>query len=83
VLVCRLVQGKVTFVHQRGWPALVRLAPRFPKRALARISEVHTASGRHAVRSVAFPKWVPAEVRAGAARLSEAAARRALGSWVS
>ena len=83
VLVCRVVQGKVTFVHQRVWPALVRLAPRFSKPSLARISEVHTASGRHAVRSLAFPKWVPAGVRTAAARLSEAAARRALGSWVS
>src|SRR3990172_7740728 len=26
VLVCRLVGGKVTYVHRRLWPALVRLA---------------------------------------------------------
>jgi hypothetical protein len=82
VLVCRAVQGKVTFVHQRLWPALVRLAPRLPKRSLARISEVHTPSGRHVVRSLAFPRWVPAAVRLRASRLSEAAARRALGEWV-
>jgi len=82
VLVCRAVQGKVTFVHQRLWPALVRLAPRFSKPSLARISEVHTASGRHVVRSLAFPKWVPAGVRSVASRLSEADARRALGAWV-
>jgi hypothetical protein len=81
VLVCRLVQGKVTFVHQRLWPALIRLAPRFPERSLARIREVHTASGRHVVRSLAFPKWVPPGVRSRASRLSEAAARRALGAW--
>ena len=26
VLVCRLIKGKVTFVHRRLWPALVRAA---------------------------------------------------------
>ena len=82
VLVCRAVLGKVTFIHQRLWPALVRLAPRLPKRSLARISELHTPSGRHVVRSQAFPGWVPAVARSRASRLSEAAARRALGAWV-
>jgi len=82
VLVCRLVGGKVTFVHKRLWPALVRLAPQLPKQSLARLSEVHTAAGRHVVRSVAFPKWVPVRDRAAASRLTEAAARRALGGWV-
>ena len=82
VLVCRAVQGKVTYVHERLWPALVRLAPRLPERSLARIREVHTPSGRHAVRSLAFPRWVPAGVRSRASRLSEVAARRALGTWV-
>jgi hypothetical protein len=83
VLVCRLVQGKVTFVHERVWPALVRLAPRFRKASLARISEVHTPSGRHAVRSLAFPKWVPPPVQAAGSRLSEARALRVLGTWAS
>src|SRR5204863_3540029 len=31
VLVCRLVDGKVTYVHRRLWPALVRMAWRFPR----------------------------------------------------
>src|SRR5262245_53227262 len=63
VLVCRVVEGKVTLVHRRLWPALVRLAPRFSRPSLARIREVHTAAGRHVVRSLPFPKWVPALVR--------------------
>ena len=83
VLVCRVVQGKVTFVHERLWPALVCLAPHFSKALLARLSEVHTTSGRHALRSIAFPKWVPPEVRRAASRLAEADARRALGAWAS
>jgi len=82
VLVCRLVQGKVTFVHERAWPALVRLASRFRKAALARISEEHTTSGRHVVRTTPFPEWVPPRVHAAGSRLSEAQALRVLGSWI-
>ena len=81
ILVCRAA-GKITFVHRRAWPALVRLAARFPKASLARIEEVHTASGKHVLRRAAFPKWVPAAVSRAAAKLSEARARRVLGDWV-
>jgi hypothetical protein len=82
VLVCRLVQGKVTFVHQRVWPALVRLAADFNRASLARITEVHTDAGRHALRSLAYPEWVPTVVRSAGARLSEVEARRVLGAWI-
>ncbi len=81
VLVCRLVNGKVTFVHRRLWPALVRVAKRFPKKQLAQVHEVHTDSGRHVAMEVAFPKWVPAEVTAEASQLSEEEAIRKLGDW--
>src|SRR5262249_61719124 len=37
VLVCRLVGDKVTYVHRRLWPALVKLAARFPAARLARV----------------------------------------------
>ena len=62
VLVCKLIDGKVTYVHRRVWPALVKLAPRFRKSQLARVWDEHTESGAHASRCVAFPDWVPAEV---------------------
>ena len=39
----RLVNGKVTLVHRRVWPALVRVADRFPPERLAAIAEEHTA----------------------------------------
>lgn len=81
VLVCRLVDGRITFVHRRLWPALVRAAGRFPGKRLAQIHEVHTASGRHVTREVAFPKWVPDDVVAEASQLSEEAALASLGSW--
>jgi hypothetical protein len=79
ILVCRLVEGKVTFVHERVWPALVRLAPRFRRGSLARITEAHAPSGRHVVRALALPKWVPPRVRAAGERLTEAQALRVLG----
>ena len=66
VLVCRLVDGKVSYVHRDAWPALVRLAAEIPKERIAAIEETHTASGKHRVVKTPFPKWVPADVlRAG------------------
>jgi len=71
VLVCRLVKGKITFVHRRLWPALVRAAGRLPSDRLARVREVHTSSGRHATTEVPFPDWVSLSVRAASRSLSE------------
>lgn len=79
VLVCRLVGGKVTFVHRRLWPALARLAGRLPKRGLAAVREEHTVRGRHRTVVTAFPRWVPAQVLSRARRLSIAQAVSALG----
>jgi len=81
ILVCRAIDGKVTFVHRRLWAPLVRAAEQFPRRQLARIHEVHTPSGRHVAKEIAFPKWVPAEISADATRLTEADAVRMLGDW--
>jgi hypothetical protein len=71
VLVCRLVDGKITYVHRRLWAPLVRLAKRFPRKRLAQVHEIHSASGRHVTKEVAFPTWVPGDISAEAARLSE------------
>jgi hypothetical protein len=81
VLVCRLLDGKVTYVHRTLWPALVRLAARFPPESLAQVSEEHTPSGYHRRRVTPFPEWVPQEVATDAATLSEADAERALARW--
>lgn len=81
VLTCRLVNGKVTFVHRRVWPALVRLANRFPKQRLAAIQELHMRTGAHKVITTPFPKWVPNDVKTAAGRLSAEQALLNLGSW--
>jgi hypothetical protein len=81
VLVCRLVDEKVTFVHRRLWAALIRLADRVAKGGLDQISEEHTASGHHERRVTPFPEWVPADVARQAAHLSEAGAEEQLAQW--
>ena len=83
VLVCRLVSGKVTYVHRRLWPALARLQRRFGRAALRAVQEVHTASGAHRVRLTPFRKRVPRQVLAAGAKLSPERALAALGSWTS
>ena len=45
VIATRLVNGKITLIHRRVWPALVRVADRFPAERLASVDEVHTAIG--------------------------------------
>ena len=81
VLVCRLVDGKITYVHRRLWAPLLRMADRFPRKRLARVHEEHGRSGRHVVREQKFPTWVPRDVPVAAAKLSEEDAIRLLGPW--
>ncbi len=69
ILVCRLLDDKVTFVHRRLWPALVRLAGEIPRSRLAQIAEVHTESGRHHVVETALEDWLPANIKAAARSL--------------
>lgn len=78
ILVCRLVNGKITYVHRRLWPALVRAGDRLPRRHLAQVRELHTPAGHHITKETPFPDWVPASVTAEARRLSETAALRRL-----
>jgi hypothetical protein len=82
ILVTRLVDGHITYVHRRLWPALVRLAPNLGHARLARLREVHTKSGAHRIVSEPFPGWVTSEVRREAAALTEVSAIRQCGDWV-
>ena len=82
VLSCRLVEGKVTLVHRRLWPAMVRLADRLDPARCAILVEEHTASGRHATRRVAFADWVTPGLAREAQVLSEAEALRLFGAWL-
>src|SRR5207245_10128991 len=57
VLVCRLVDGKITYVHRRLLAPLVRVAQRFPRKRLAQLHGIHTASGRQVTKQVAIHTW--------------------------
>ena len=81
VLVCRLIKGKITLVHRRLWPALVRLADRFSTDQIAQVKQEHTAQGRHVNKQVPFPRWVPPPVLKQARKMSETEAIAALGEW--
>jgi hypothetical protein len=78
LLVCRLIEGRVTLVHRRLWPALTRLERRFTRQQLAQIHQEHTPSGRHANRVVEFPAWVPETVLAASRQMSDEEAERIL-----
>ena len=82
VLVCKLVGGKVTYVHRRLWPALVKLAFRFGNEQLVRTWNEHTRRGAHRSRRMAFPTWVPREVMTQAQELSRVDAEQILLPWL-
>ena len=83
VLVCRLINGKITLVHRRLWPSLVRLANRFALERLARVRQEHTSLGQHANHEVPFPEWVPPEVAEQAKTVGEKEAFTVFGAWLS
>jgi len=67
----RLVNGKVTLVHRRVWPALVRISDRIGPARLAAIEQEHTATGAHRNVELAYPSWVPSEVSEQASTVTE------------
>jgi len=80
----KLVDGKVTFVHRRVWPALACLAGNgviAPARAAA-IQQEHMPTGEHRNLITPFPDWVPDDVARAAAELTVEVARGQLGAWV-
>src|SRR6266542_1330401 len=79
VLVCRLVSGKITYVHRRLWPAVARLQRRLTAKALAAIDEIHTARGAHRTRLTPFRSRMPRGVIVAGSRLTGDAAAGALG----
>jgi len=81
VLRCRLILGKISFVHRRLWPAFARLALDgvLPPERSSRVIERHAEGGRHESSDEAFSAWVPPEVLREAQDWTAAAARTALG----
>jgi len=80
----KLVDGKVTFVHRRVWPALARLAAggAIDPGRVAAIQQEHMPTGEHRNLVTPFPDWVPDDVARAATTLSLDDARAQLGAWV-
>lgn len=79
----KLVDGKITFVHRRLWPALTALARAgiLPAARVASIQQEHMPTGEHRNIITPFPDWVPDDIADAASSLSLDAARSALGPW--
>ena len=79
----KLVDGKITFVHRRLWPALARLAEAgaIERARVESIQQEHMPTGEHRNFTTPFPDWVPDDVLAAASKLDVDAARAQLGSW--
>ncbi len=78
VLTCRFIDNKITYIHRRLWPALVKLSGELDTSNLGAIREEHLPGGKHELRVTEFPKWVPAEVLAESKRLKQSEARSML-----
>jgi hypothetical protein len=81
VLVCRAVGGKVTLVHRRLWPALVRASSAIGVERCARVEQEHTELGHHVNHETPCPQWADADVREAAAATGLDEALDALGAW--
>ena len=82
VLVCRLVDGKLTLVHRRLWPLLASLADRFAPERIARVTQQHTSSERHINTEIPYPDWLPAGAATQASTADRAAAEAIFGRWL-
>jgi hypothetical protein len=80
----KLVDNKVTFVHRRMWPALVRLATdgALPAERVASLVQEHMPTGEHRNIVTPFPDWVSPEIAIAADKLTADEARAQLGAWV-
>jgi hypothetical protein len=80
----KLVDKKITFVHRRLWPALVKLAQAgvLDRTRVESVQQEHMPTGEHRNFTIPFPDWVPDDVTAAAANLELDEARRLLGTWL-
>ncbi len=80
----KLIDGKVTFVHRRNWPALAKLAETgvVSRERASSIVQEHMPTGEHRNVTTPYPDWVPEDVATAAAGLSIDDAKTQLGSWV-
>jgi hypothetical protein len=80
----KLVDGKVTFVHRRSWPALVKLARAGVLSAdrVASVQQEHLPTGEHRNFTMPFPDWVDDATERAAQKLSVDDAVEAFPRWL-
>jgi hypothetical protein len=61
VVATKLVDDKLTLVHRRLWAPLAALAyrGRIEPARLTKVTQEHTAAGRHEKKELPFPSWLP------------------------
>jgi hypothetical protein len=79
----KLIDGKITFVHKKLWPALARLAQdgMLPSDRVASLQQEHMPTGEHRNVVMPYPDWVD-DATAKAAKALTAAKARAQLPWV-
>jgi hypothetical protein len=79
----KLVDGKVTFVHRKMWPALVRLGNEgvLAAEQLSSVQQEHMPTGEHRNIVTPFPDWVDEGTAAAAGKLASDKARAQL-AWI-
>jgi hypothetical protein len=70
VVSTRLINHKLTLLHTRIWPSVVRVSEFLGALRLASIHSEHMPSGAHRSFEVDFPSWVPTETLRAATSLS-------------
>ncbi len=73
----KLIDGKITFVHRRMWPGLVRLGRdgAIAVERLAAVQQEHLPTGEHRNFVTVFPDWVDDATARAADALTSTAAR--------
>jgi hypothetical protein len=71
IVTTRLVNAKITLIHARVWPAIVRVSNQLGTQRLGAVHQEHTESGAHRNREEPYPKWVPRNAMTAASKLSE------------
>jgi hypothetical protein len=80
----KLIDHKVTFVHRRLWPALVRLARDgvFAADQVTSIQQEHLPTGEHHNILTPLADWVDEATNRAADTLAVADAKKQLGTWL-
>jgi len=61
IVTTRLIDGKLTMIHKRFWPALAALmkAGKLDAKRLTKVESEHTEKGSHENREIPAAKWMP------------------------